>query len=716
MRFSRRSFPDQNIGKESTRGSPCATIPPEVIGLRDRGRKSGKDQLAPEWECRCTLMNSVTFSRCAACGTPKSRQSQQQQQQTANSRRRGSSPAPGGSSCGPAAPTGARLASRRSSREPCTPSTGVSAAQVAGESKKPCRQAVLPPQKSKTLNKRTRTSSPHGRNGGESRSPAGASNERPRRTFSYHGAGASDTVVSSVRVASSSSLSSSSTKGKSSRSFPARSKKAVAAAAVPVVGVNPPQLKSARSSSVTSATSTSTEGSAASEFQQQQQLEQAMQHHSAKRVAVGAALARSAFARLSHTAWEDVGVDWCPREQLVKAEQRVCDLLGVSTLGLSLVRAGGIAKAKNGRGRASGAESAAAAAAAASGMERAGSSSDKEELRMSVLFPLPPPQPAQYVKRGIYASENGVATVPLAPPTLQPNGTIPEGEVVAPVPVRCTSGRVDVISHAMPITKASNDGGDIWNGELDISGKSKASAFAEVVVVDDDLSAGAAAATATVATGAAAATAIGAETDSDSTSTTTTVDSNNLAQYAMTAAERSRAYKGIFRNGGEKPKKRPRSPVVCTRLRLPFPMAPRGGVDLVTTAALDERPPCGSERHVQTEFGSEWAWGVLGGPEGSTIDRAVGSGGGNWSVGCSGGKGGNGWVGGGGGSGSGSAAPVHRDFRLPYEVVYSFYREEFDAEVRQLGMRSAADAMGEFKSTASNVYLSKKVSDHWWMD
>ncbi|CAM9876986.1 unnamed protein product, partial [Scytosiphon promiscuus] len=117
----------------------------------------------------------------------------------------------------------------------------------------------------------------------------------------------------------------------------------------------------------------------------------------------------------------------------------------------------------------------------------------------------------------------------------------------------------------------------------------------------------------------------------------------DAAQYAMSPTERMKAYRGIFRTGGEKLKKRPRSPVKSTPLYLPFPTPPgRGRGGSLRTADLEERPPCGAEEHVQTEAGSEWAWGLL------TADRTdIGDGG-------AGGDGdGSGGSGGGGGAGKG---------------------------------------------------------------
>ncbi|CAN0185898.1 unnamed protein product, partial [Hapterophycus canaliculatus] len=160
---------------------------------------------------------------------------------------------------------------------------------------------------------------------------------------------------------------------------------------------------------------------------------------------------------------------------------------------------------------------------------------------------------------------------------------------------------------------------------------------------------------------------------------------------------------------GDKLKKRPRSPVSSTPLYLPFPTAPSGGCGGrgggLSTVDLEKRPPCGSEENVQTEVGSEWAWGLL------TGDQVDGGGGDGLGSGVKS-------VGGGGGSGSeepgangggrDGGGPSHRDFRLPYELIYDYHHEEFLGKMRQLGVRSAEDAMKEFKSITSNVYLSKK--------
>ncbi|CAN0146508.1 unnamed protein product, partial [Laminaria digitata] len=66
------------------------------------------------------------------------------------------------------------------------------------------------------------------------------------------------------------------------------------------------------------------------------------------------------------------------------------------------------------------------------------------------------------------------------------------------------------------------------------------------------------------------------DSDSASTSTNNADPGNNFSQQSMTLAARSRAYKGIFRTGGEKPKKRSRSPVASTPVRVPFPTTPKG--------------------------------------------------------------------------------------------------------------------------------------------
>lgn len=393
-----------------------------------------------------------------------------------------------------------------------------------------------------------------------------------------------------------------------------------------------------------------------------------MELHKVKRKAVGAALARSALSRLQFITWEDVNVDWCPVERLTEAERRCSGLLEISALGV-----GARARDSGGRSTCSRAGDAVvplAAGAVGGAVETevgAGSPPPNEEaeLRMGDLFPLPPPRPPRYVKKGVLAVDPGAAATPAAselPPAApsppRPNDVKPEDEA--------SEGSRRVGGEGEPLTG---------------NGSSKAGA---------------------------------AETDSNnsddhSASTSATAAEANTTQYAMSAAARMKAYKGIFRTGGDKLKKRPRSPVASTPLHLPFPTAPGGGsVGGASLASVDleERPPCGTEEYPQTEFGSEWAWGLLGGlqdGDGGGVDRGVGAAEG---VGSS-----NGGHDGGAGEQGRGGGPRQGDFRLPYEVIYDCHNQEFLGEMRQLGMRSAEDAMGEFKGITSNVYLSKKVSE-----
>ncbi|CAN0042719.1 unnamed protein product, partial [Ectocarpus sp. 12 AP-2014] len=270
---------------------------------------------------------------------------------------------------------------------------------------------------------------------------------------------------------------------------------------------------------------------------------------------------------------------------------------------------------------------------------------------MSALFPLPQPKPARFVKKGLFAAEPGTATAAarssstvVAPYLPRPHSTITEGEV--------TAGKLATDDDGKPPNTGGGAGGGGASRAISASdGGGSTSSDPPPQAAESEAGAKAGAG--------------GDNTDSNNSdkSATTASESSSTTQYAMTAAARTKAYKGIFRTGGgDKPKKRPRSPVASTPLHLPFPRPP-AGVSLAT-ADLEEQPPCGSEEYVQTEAGSEWAWGLLGDKQDGGGDGDVASG--------SGGVGGAS-----AGAGGESGGPRHRDFRLPYDVIYDCHYQRF---------------------------------------
>ncbi|CAM9885198.1 unnamed protein product, partial [Ectocarpus fasciculatus] len=593
-----------------------------------------------QWECRCTLLNGNSFSRCVACGSPKPRQLHSQQQQHGSGGRASPSLVPDGST---------------------TPATTIATGVAEASGGSTSSEATPPPPATTAAatSKRGRKRHGSGSAGQHKRAkalPGAAAADRPSSVSEANAdsrSRASSTAAGSERKRAGSGPSLSSSSKGNGNSRDAKSSAAPAAAAAATSGEE------------------GDGGGEGAPALAEAKKKHAMEIYRTKRKSVGAALARSAFSQLELLSWEDVNVDWCPGERLAEAERRNSALL---------VEAGAGAKARDGGGRGQRGGAAAAAAAAAGGAEADG---EKEELCMSALFPLPQPKPARFVKKGVFATESGAATAAAARPSTtvvapsppRPHGTITEGEVLAGKLAGDDAGKP-------PKTAGGAEGGGTARAISASDGGGSTSS-------DTPPPAQAAA-----SEGGAKAGAGGDNTDSnnsDKSATTASESSSSTTQYAMTAAARTKAYKGIFRTGGvDKPKKRPRSPVASTPLHLPFPRAP-AGVSLAT-ADLEERPPCGSEEYVQTEAGSEWAWGLLGGQQdGEGV--ASGSGGvGGAAAGASGESGG----------------PRHRDFRLPYDVIYDCHYQKFLGEMRQLGMRSADDAMTEFKGITSNVYLSKK--------
>lgn len=630
-----------------------------------------------QWECRCTLLNLFSFSRCIACGTPKPRQQQQQQQQHDSSSGRVSAPA--------VPDDGGAIA---------VTATGVAAAVKRGRKRhSPTGQC----KRIKTL--------PGSRNGtAVAASPVPVDAGNPRSHNNNRSGGVSSSLVVASPTAGGGGSSgvggvvvgagerkrsgpgSSSSKGSGSSSGVGSSRRNAKSSAVPIDSAAATPGAEANGNVIS-------EGAATAEAEiedSRQRLHNAMELHKVKRKAVGAALARSAFSRLESLTWEDVSVDWCPKERLTEAERRTSGLLEISALGIGA----GARDGAGGRSSRGGNAAAQTEGTAGSPAPRPAPLGGEEELCMSALFPLPQPKPARYVKKGLLAVESGTATPqpPLASelkemPAMAPsqplsNGTIPEGEAVVPHSDRAAeSGKASKMGVPEQMDGMAEQ--MATNGGNSSSGNASGSGSGNPLAAESGEAAKAR-----------------ADTDSNnsdnSASTSATAAYTGTTQYGMSAAARMKAYKGIFRTGGDKLKKRPRSPIASTPLHLPFPVVPSGGSTAsLATADLEERPPCGTEEYVQTEFGSEWAWGLLTGPQ---LDGG-GGGGGAGEVGKS--NGGDEEAGGGG--------PSYRDFRLPYEVIYDCHQQDFVGEMRQLGMRSAEDAMGEFKSITSNVYLSKKV-------
>ena len=651
-----------------------AGIPRELQQVGVATAEEEDDDEHQLWECRCTLLNANSFARCVACDRPKPRDSGRASPPP-------SIPAGGNTMVTSAAPTGttavvASTASGGSNIESPAPASSVSVkrGRKRNSSAGQCKRL-------KTL--------PGGRNGAAALSSPGYVVVTNNHSGAGGGGGASPlsavgaaTGADRKRSLSKASSSSSSSSNSNNNSNNNNSSGSSARDAKPSSALTDATGAAAADTTASSAGENGdSEGREATASASQQHS--ATEHHKVKRKAVGAALARSALARLRFLTWEDVSVDWCPAERLEEAERHSSGLLKISALAV-----GSRAKESGGWSNRGGETAPPTAGVNAEAGAGAGSPPPDEEaeLCMGDLFPLPPPKPPRYVKKGVLAVEPGAAATPAAsePPPASPSpprsgDAIPEGEA----------------------------------GE----GSAQAGGDGAAVLEDDgsktDPAAGAGAGAGAGAAAAAATTETDSGNNSDhsaatSTATTTTATTANAAevtttQYAMSAAARMKAYKGIFRTGGDKLKKRPRSPVASTPLHLPLPTAPGGaaGVSLAS-ADLEERPPCGTEEYAQTEFGSAWAWGLLGEVQEGGGGEADGGEGADRSNGdCEGAGGGQGAVGG----------PRHRDFRLPYDVIYDCHSQEFQGEMRQLGMRSAEDAMGEFKGITSNVYLSKKVSE-----
>lgn len=656
-----------------------AMMSPQDKGFGVAGAPGRKGET---WECRCTLVNGVKDTRCIACGTPKARQAQ-----LGTGR---ASPAQSGAANG-SIPSGNAVPkeSRCTGTNSVVNVNAITTVGASEEPKKRGRPSLSQTEKTSGHNKRSKVSP-----GRKSGSLAGAGSEKSPGSQS----GVASLAVAVARLAtacggggkrsgSGSSSSSSSTARKGSK-VSATSEAAIAAGLTPQP---PPSI---------------TKETILKQVQEQQEL------HLLQRRSVGAALARSAFSKVRGLKWQDVNVDWCPEESLQEAEATICSKLGIETLATGSGGTGGssawgsrgcVRGGGGGSGRGNGV--AAGAKAASVGGEEGG----EEELRMSLLFPLPPPKPLRFVKRGVYALDSTAtvdATTSLEqtpPPTVQPGeGRILESEVVMPQPRRGVaagaagfqrstssgsdgSGTTTTTTCAVP-PFGSNGGGCSGDGSRMGVVKGTDAAGSDGKKSREATSSRGSTSSEATAGGEAA---IG-KGDIDSDPADGTDDSASATggvadslQWSMTAAERSKAYNAIFKNGGQ-PKKRPRSPVVNTPLRLPFPTAPRG----VSLAAkdLDDRPPCGEADDVQTEIGSEWAWGLLGedemmGEEGSVAGSAQGEG----------------------------VGARYRDFRLPYEILYDERHAEFLSEVGKLGMRSARDALTEFQTVTANVYLSKKV-------
>lgn len=602
------------------------------------------DQLL-KWECRCTLLNDYGESRCVACGAPKSRQQQQKQQQQEQGKQK---PKHASSSC----------ASFTSAAE-----TVVYPEEETNTRRERKRGRPSIAQRSRQ-NKRCRSSSRRDILESALAKPAEAtptvmsnssavdSRVRYRSTNGSEIKGICNTTGGDRDA------------GHSSCESTVSSKSVLATGVTTVFSDGAtPQLKSLRSPpfSVSSTATTITTTTTSSEINGSKEEENSAQtslslSHNIKRKAIGAALARSAFTKLRGMTWDDVEVDWPSEDNFIFAERRVCYLLGIDTLG--------VLEAENGRIRRGASDGPRVSAAEGVSGGTGGEADSGEELLVSSLFPLPRPKLARYVKSGIYAKSGAMtpttsrpeaADVTSCPPSIfQDTAPVSVG-YVSPVPIR-------------PSLVARH------NGSKPVDDLSEAE-VAEGINAPD------------------------ADGRSASASTIATVDSN-LTQYNMDATERSRAYKNIFRDGvdKEKPKKRPRSPVVKIPLRLPFPMAPSEGMG--SNVIL----PCGNRAQTQTKSGSEWQGGLLHGLKSSNVDsinndrdrtaydevKADGDGGHAVDP-----------------SATDTLCP--RDFRLPYEVMYEYQVEMFNDGVRQLGVRSTADALREFKNIISNVYLSKKV-------
>lgn len=367
-----------------------------------------------------------------------------------------------------------------------------------------------------------------------------------------------------------------------------------------------------------------------------------------RRRATGAALARSALADLRPLKWDDIAVDWCPREHLDESEAKTCGLLGISTLRKDSRGARG-PKPKDLISDEVGVHN---VTCPSINMCTAG---PVTEVRMNELFPLPRPERRRYVKSGVYfcvdsSSESG------GPKTASTIGRSSEDEIVEVEMQkmgRSTSSGSDTLSgrgaEGVPEKRPQHSG----RGSETMSDKSGGDSM-----LDRDID----------------------SSDSGDAKHDTRCASTESLQSNMTQEELSKAYNAIFRHAHLKVKRRTRNPVASTPLRLPFPLTP-SEVSLEPNN-LHQRPPCGDSEHVQTEAGSEWAWGTL------TLRDLQ-------ERGCSEGEAEN-------------KIPLHH-FRLPYHLLYDVKRSKHLAEIGQQGMRSVDDAMDEFEVVTSNVHLSRKV-------
>lgn len=684
-----------------------------------------------KWTCRCTLLNDASNGRCIACGTPKVRQTQLTGGRASPSLGRTASGASSSSdNCRSTESDSSSLAvvvaavmgrgepARRRGRPPLQ-QAGEKFAAAAREKVK--RNRVSPGRKSSspanpsTGGDRLRTGSGTAQNGGGSSTVnttekgASALLKKPcvrRVSDNSNGSGTSPATARKGYSSSKSAL------------LSAAGDAAVAAGLVRPSTMPLPttsRIAAAAASALAQEEAQKEEHVNATRVQQQQSALQLLEEkHVLKRRAVAAAIARSAFAKVKNLKFGDVAVDGCPEERMAEAAALVCAKLGIE----SLVRAGSQAGEPTTAGRASTRSSGVLVPAGAAGATVVGVDdqiSDGEELPMSSLFFLPPPKPPRYVKCGLYSTDpSGSAAGAAIDATLMPveqrqqqqqqealpplpswlksvNGVIiPEGEsvVVAPQPLRGGTGKG--MPRSSSVSSGDADESRFTGSNAGISG-SAANGDALLKPGVGQSSVGGTGMRGGAMGGG------GADTDSqsadgtDDSASTGTVATADSLQWRMTAAERSRAYNAIFKNGGHV-KKRSRSPVVSMPLRLPFPTAPAG----VSLAAddLEHRPPCGHNvDDVQTEMGSEWAWGLLSEDAVQVSGEDAGAGAGNGS-----------------GKRATSVGSRYRDFRLPYELLYEQRRSEFLSEVGKLGMRSVEDAMEEFQTVSSNVHVSKKAS------
>lgn len=679
-----------------------------------------------KWVCRCTLLNAQDDSRCVACGTPKARQISAGRTSPCLGRAAsGINPSSDKSRCSETGSSGTSVVT-------AAKSGGVEPARRGRPSSSHTKKSTVPAES------QVKRSSGRASPARTSRSNSVAERSRPGSSKAHNGKDSSS-VSSVLRDASTKKSggarggetkragAGNSRRGGSSSSYTARegfnsgrpTTSSATAQAVAATGLVRSSSQSSKSS-----TSTKTEVEEAGDemtlqaaIVQQQLVEE---KYTLKRRSIEAALARSAYSRSKKMKFEDVAIDWCLEDLLQEASERISARLGISSLessaGVGSTRRGG------GRGRegispgsASGSGSGSGSGSRLGSGEANGSGVDEEELQMSALFPWPPPKPPRYVKEGVYASESSSSTAdagaitnvtahataassieqqqqtamaPLLPPFQSINRVaIPEGEavVMVPQPLRVGNGVGDV-----GMARSSSSSSGVSDGSCSVvvtsPGSNEPAASGDTYSAIDLTKGGEPFGGGSSRTAGGGG---GCDTDSQSadgmddsasTGTCATTDSYQRSFMSSDRAAHYRAYKAIFKNHGQQPKKRPRSPVVSTPLRLPFPTAP-AGVSLAPQD-LDNRPPCGDAvGNAQTEEGSEWGWGLLsedgGGP------------------------------GTGGRSGAGEAQ--YRNFRLPYTLIYEQQLAEFKVEVGKLGMRGVRDAMEEFESIQSNTYISKKV-------